>query len=88
MRSHNKPWFSSKPGIQDENDLLHIGITHEQGNVVIRFGKEISWVALPPPFARRIAASIAAHANAVEKPMRVLETLSQHLTCTDKEEDD
>ncbi len=88
MRSHNKPWFSTKSGIHDDNDLLKIGVTHEDGAVLIRFGKEVSYIAMPPHFARRLAASIAAHAHAVEKPMRVLETLSRHLTCTDKDDDD
>jgi len=43
------------PGDEGE---LNIGITTYNGNVIINFGKQISWIGLPPETAVKVAQAI------------------------------
>lgn len=48
----------------DDEGALAMSMTKENGNVFMNFGKAVSWLALPPEEARRLAAMLIKHADA------------------------
>jgi hypothetical protein len=50
----------------DDEGELTIAIGAEQGNVVIQFGKAVSWLAMPPEQAEQIAHSLLKRAAQVK----------------------
>lgn len=49
----------------DDEGGLRIGITHDtKGNVIINFGKHISWIGFGPEQAIQLAKTIMKHAGA------------------------
>jgi hypothetical protein len=48
----------------DDEGELRIGIAHDsKGTVLINFGKEVSWLGMPPPVAIEFAKQILKHAG-------------------------
>jgi hypothetical protein len=48
----------------DDEGALQIGIAHDsKGNVVLNFGEQVSWVAMPPAAAINFAKVILRHAG-------------------------
>lgn len=51
-------------GPSDEGELT-MGVTHDsKGTVILNFGKEVSWIGLPPEHAVEFAKLILRHAGA------------------------
>lgn len=50
----------------DEGELK-LAITHDQGNVIINFGKAIVWFGMPPKEARQFGMLVIGHASEIEK---------------------
>lgn len=46
----------------DEGEL-QIGVTVNQGTVIVAFGKPVAWLGLTPQMARDLAASLIARAD-------------------------
>ena len=54
------------PKGQDQGDLK-IAIAHNEGNVIMDFfGRQVTWIGVPPQTARMLASNLAKHADAVE----------------------
>lgn len=49
----------------DEGELK-FAIGHKDGNVFIEFGKQVTWMAMPPENALQLAALLTSHAQAVK----------------------
>jgi hypothetical protein len=48
-----------------DDGALNVGVAHDsKGNVVLNFGTEVSWIALPPENAINFARLILRHAGA------------------------
>ena len=51
-------------GPHDEG-AINIGVTHDsKGTVILNFGKEVSWIGMPPEQAIQFASLIMRHAGA------------------------
>jgi hypothetical protein len=50
---------------QDDQGELQFVIGHSEGNVVIDFGKQVQWLALPPTKAEELASVLVIHAREV-----------------------
>jgi hypothetical protein len=57
---------------EDEGEL-RMALGHDQGNVVLDFGKPVRWLAFPPANARQLAAMLIKHAHAVDGQGPILE---------------
>ena len=48
----------------DDEGALQMGITHDnKGTVILNFGKEVSWIGMPPEQAINFAKLILRHAG-------------------------
>jgi hypothetical protein len=50
----------------DDEGGLQVGITSQDGQVIIAFGKPISWLGFGPDKARQLAALLIAKANDIK----------------------
>lgn len=49
----------------NDRGALTIGVTHDgEGNVIINFGTDVSWIGFPPDQATQFAKHILTHAGA------------------------
>jgi len=46
----------------DEGELS-MAVGHDQGNVILTFGKPIAWIGIPPEQALQLAKTIQQHAH-------------------------
>lgn len=51
---------------EDDCGQMRVGITHENGNVIVDFGAPMVWIGMPPHQAREFAQAILLHAEALE----------------------
>jgi oligoribonuclease NrnB/cAMP/cGMP phosphodiesterase (DHH superfamily) len=51
----------------DDEGELRLAVGHRDGNVVIDFGKPVSWLGFPPAHAAILAGHILSHADALER---------------------
>lgn len=51
---------------EDEGEL-QLGIAHNQDHVILRFGKPVAWLELPPREARELAAALLGHAGEIRE---------------------
>lgn len=49
----------------DEGGLL-FRMTNDQGNIIIDFGKQVHWIAMPPKEARELIAGIEIQISKIE----------------------
>lgn len=47
----------------DDEGELQLGVTVREGTVILAFGKEISWVGLPPDVAMQLAQTLMTRAR-------------------------
>ncbi len=50
---------------EDDEGELRLAVGHNEGNVILDFGKPVVWVGLPPDTADAIADMLRKHAQAV-----------------------
>jgi hypothetical protein len=51
----------------EQDDALRLSIGHEQGKVMIHFGKPVAWLGMPPQDAIEFASLLIKQARAVAK---------------------
>jgi len=52
---------------EDDEGQLQLAVAAKDGNVIIAFGKSVSWMAMPPEDAKRLAEAIAKRADEAAK---------------------
>lgn len=58
--------FTKAPISDDDEGELNIAVGSENGNVMVRFGKPVGWLGLPPAHAKSLGAAIITRAKAME----------------------
>lgn len=52
---------------QDDEGGLHFSVSEEDGVIKLDFGKQVSWIGMPPEGARQLAAILIRHADSIER---------------------
>lgn len=52
---------------EDDEGGLRFAVGHQDGNVILDFGKAVVWVGLPPDTADQIADMLKKHAQAIRE---------------------
>lgn len=51
--------------VHEDEGELQFGIAHDQDNVILNFGKEVAWLAMPPALAKQLGEHLIKHASQI-----------------------
>lgn len=51
----------------DDEGEIQFGITNNGSEVILNFGKPVTWLGMPPSLARQLAAMLTKHADQADR---------------------